>query len=587
MFDLARGTALGQYVILERLGQGGAATVYRARQPSLDREVAIKVLSPTLAEAPGFLQRFRHEAHAVSRLRHPNILTVHDFGTQDGMTYMVTEYLPGGTLAERIGRPMPLETVRDIVTAVGAALDYAHASGIVHRDVKPANILFTREGVPVLSDFGIARMLERSERFTMRGSLIGTPHYMSPEQASGRDVGPASDLYSLGIVLYEMLAGQPPFSGNTSMRILYAHIHEPLPPLGARSPDAPVSLDALLQRALAKDPEVRYPSGRALGEALAAALAGSRPSVVSPAPSDDTPTPQPFPVRPARTMPLPVTPHPGAQPEPDAEAETSFVEPSRPRRRSVLGPIATILALAAVLVGAFLIARSLAQDDAPPTAPTAVAEATAPPATSAPPPTVETPKPVAPAASSPQVAAPASPPVAPTSAGSPTAGAVGGPTTGPPAAASPAAQADTPANPPPTRPPATADLTSGPLTVQILTPADGERVPARPPVRGVRTGLQGPDEHLWILFHPQGQNDFWWPYKRELIAERDGTWEVDDVEIGGPPGTRHDLVIGVASAAGHRAIVDQIRNRPDEPFEQGLPPGFRPLARVTVVKAGP
>jgi serine/threonine-protein kinase len=587
MFDLPRGTALGQYVILEGLGHGGAATVYRARQPSLDREVAIKVLSSTLAESPGFLARFRHEAHAVSRLRHPNILTVHDFGTQDGLTYMVTEFLPGGTLAERIGRPLSLEAIRDIVTAVGAALDYAHASGIVHRDVKPANILFTREGVPVLSDFGIARMLERSERFTMRGSLIGTPHYMSPEQASGRDVGPASDLYSLGVVLYEMLAGRTPFSGDTPMRILYAHIHEPPSPLGAHGPDTPAALEPVLQRALAKDPELRYPSGRDLGEAFATALAGPGPSVVPPPPSDDTPTPQPFPALPDRTRPLLVTPYPRPRPEPDAESETGFVEPPSPRRRSVLGSIATILALAAVLVGAFLIARSLAQDDVTPTSPTAVADVTAPPATTAPTPPAATPKPAAPVAASPEVAAPPSPLVAPASAGSPAAGAGAGPTVAPSIAASPAAQAVTPPAPPPTRPPPTADLTSGPLTVQILTPADGERVPARPPVRGLRTGLQGPDEHLWILFHPQGDNDFWWPYKRELIAERDGTWEIDDIEIGGPPGTRHDLVIGVASAAGHRAIVDQIRNRPDEPFEQGLPPGFRPLARITVVKAGP
>src|SRR4051794_7040047 len=180
MLELAPGTALGAYVITARLGRGGMAVVYLAHHEALDRQVAIKVLWPSLADTPGFLERFRREARAASRLRHPNILTVYDFGSQDGLTYMVTELLPGGSLADRLGRPLSFSLALRVVQGIGAALDVAHAAGLIHRDVKPSNILFTREGEPVLADFGIARVLD-GQQLTVQGSLIGTPHYMAPE----------------------------------------------------------------------------------------------------------------------------------------------------------------------------------------------------------------------------------------------------------------------------------------------------------------------------------------------------------------------------------------------------------------------
>ena len=176
MLELASGTSLGAYVITARIGRGGMASVYHAHHPALDRNVAIKVLWESLADQPGFLERFRREARAASRLRHPNILTVYDFGEDDGIAYMVTELLPGGTLADRLGARLPYTEVLRVLRGIGSALDAAHGAGLIHRDVKPSNILFTRDGEPVLADFGIARLVEAEEQLTVQGTLIGTPH---------------------------------------------------------------------------------------------------------------------------------------------------------------------------------------------------------------------------------------------------------------------------------------------------------------------------------------------------------------------------------------------------------------------------
>jgi serine/threonine-protein kinase len=258
MLELAPGTSLGAYVISARLGRGGMAMVYQAHHAALDRQVAIKVLWPSLAETPGFVERFRREARAASRLRHPNILTVYDFGTQDGITYMVTELLPGGSLADRLGRPVGADLARRVVRGIGAALDVAHAAGLIHRDVKPSNILFTRDGEPVLADFGIAR-LQDAEQLTVQGSLIGTPHYMAPEMAAGGLVGPASDLYSLGVVLYEMLTGSPPFQRETAIATVRAHIHDTPPPIPTLNPTVSREVDAVVAHAMAKRPADRWP----------------------------------------------------------------------------------------------------------------------------------------------------------------------------------------------------------------------------------------------------------------------------------------------------------------------------------------
>src|SRR3954452_21578449 len=245
MLELAPGTVLGAYVVTERIGRGGMASVYQAHHPALDRDVAIKVLWDSIADQAGFIERFRREARSASRLRHPNILTVYDFGEQDGTLYMVTELLTGGTLADRLGRPVPYTEALRVLRGIGAALDVAHADGLIHRDVKPSNILFTRDGEPVLADFGIARLTEATDSLTMQGTLIGTPHYMAPEMASGEDAQPASDLYSLGVVLYEMLVGEPPFPRPTPIAVVRAHIYEQPPSLAILNPTAPPAMDVV------------------------------------------------------------------------------------------------------------------------------------------------------------------------------------------------------------------------------------------------------------------------------------------------------------------------------------------------------
>src|SRR3954470_21030885 len=282
MLELAPGTALGAYVITARIGRGGMASVYQAHHPALDRDVAIKVMWQSLADQPGFLERFRREARAASRLRHPNILTVYDFGESDGIAYMVTELLPGGTLADRLGHPLRLAEVLHVLRGIGAALDVTHDAGLIHRDVKPSNILFTRDGEPVLADFGIARLVEAEDSLTVQGTLVGTPHYLAPEMASGDPVGPASDLYSLGVVLYEMLTGAPPFPRPTPIAVVRAHIHEEPPDLAGTNPAVTPEIEAVVRRALAKQPALRYRSGAALASAFEDALRGVDPPTPRP-----------------------------------------------------------------------------------------------------------------------------------------------------------------------------------------------------------------------------------------------------------------------------------------------------------------
>jgi serine/threonine protein kinase len=206
------GQNLGHYVIQEQIGKGGMATVFRASQPSLSRDVAIKVLPDFFANDLAFHDRFRREAMAIAMLRHPNILTVFDSGECDGVAYIVMELVDGGTLAGKLGKPLPIEDCISLLGPVASALDYAHAKGMVHRDVKPSNILLARDGSPILSDFGLVRMTASSSedaatRLTATGTALGTPEYMAPEQVSSSEVGPAADVYAFAVMLFEMLTG--------------------------------------------------------------------------------------------------------------------------------------------------------------------------------------------------------------------------------------------------------------------------------------------------------------------------------------------------------------------------------------------
>ena len=249
-------TQLGPYQILGELGRGGMAVVYRGYHPALNRTVAIKVLPPQLAMDASFVQRFMQEARNAARLDHPNIVTIHDVGQADGTYYIVMQEAPGQSLTSLIQREgrLPLERVITILAQIASALDYAHAQGLVHRDIKPGNIIVGPGDKAMLTDFGIAKAAEGT-RLTQTGAIIGTPEYMSPEQAKGEPVGPATDIYSLGIVLYEMLAGRTPFGADNTPAVLYKQVHEQPIPLRRAAPDLPAGVDAVLARALAKSPE--------------------------------------------------------------------------------------------------------------------------------------------------------------------------------------------------------------------------------------------------------------------------------------------------------------------------------------------
>jgi serine/threonine-protein kinase len=279
--ELSPGAAVGPYRLIEPAGHGGMAEVWRAYDARLDRDVAMKFISRQFANEPGYLERFRREARAISRLEHPNILTVHDFGEQDGFTYMVTPFIGSGTLAKRLGRPWAVADALRVVEPLASALDYAHSRGVVHRDVKPSNVLFSAQDRLVLGDFGVARMLEGTSELSHVGLLIGTPRYMAPEQVEGHPATPASDLYALGIVAYELLTGRAPFVAETPLAVLRAHVDKPLPPPRSLNPALPEDVERMLFRALAKDPGDRFPDCGAFAARLRIA-AGDVPIVGDP-----------------------------------------------------------------------------------------------------------------------------------------------------------------------------------------------------------------------------------------------------------------------------------------------------------------
>ena len=262
------GTRLGHYRIITLLGRGGMADVYRAEDERLGREVALKAVPPEFARDPERIERFEREVRAAARLSHPNIVTVFEFGHGEGQHFYTMDLMAGGDLKARIRthpEGMASEEARRVASAVAQALDYAHRRGFVHRDVKPENILFDEDGRPQLTDFGIARAMESGTRMTATGMSIGSPHYMSPEQAQGLEVDGRSDLYSLGVVLYEMLTGRLPFEVGNTLAVAYAHVNNPVPKL----PPALAAWQPLLDRLLAKSPEDRYASAGVLAEVLA------------------------------------------------------------------------------------------------------------------------------------------------------------------------------------------------------------------------------------------------------------------------------------------------------------------------------
>src|SRR5829696_7621109 len=264
---------ISRYELIAEIGRGGMGVVYRAYEAALDRTIALKVLAPELANQPGFVARLRREAISAARLRHPNIALLYEFGQADDTAFLAMEYLPGRSLRQLLeSGPLPAERAIGILDQIGQALDYAHSMGIVHRDVKPSNILVSPADQAMLIDFGLAEVSECT-LLTSDSAVLGTPHYMAPEQAAGRGAGERGDQYALAAVAYEMLTGMPPFHGRAATAVVHAHIYELPPPPTERRPTLPIAVNAVLLRGLAKQPQDRYPALADFIAALRAALA--------------------------------------------------------------------------------------------------------------------------------------------------------------------------------------------------------------------------------------------------------------------------------------------------------------------------
>lgn len=372
------GQTLGGYAVEALLGSGGMASVYRGFDLHLLRPVAIKVLADRAAALPGFTARFRQEARLVANLRHPNIVQIFAFGEERGLTYMVQELLPGPTLEQhmadraRAGAPLPAAEIMAIVAQLAAALDAAHAAGVIHRDVKPANALWNGSGDLVLTDFGIAKELTGAVNQTQVGIVMGTPTYMAPEQAQGLTLTPATDTYALGVILYELLTGQVPFAAPYTLAVLLKHIGDPPPPPRAARPDLPSAVEAVVLRGLAKDPTARYPTPGALATALGQAWAASGAPGVHQLPTQRWSPPYSAgtaPVAPASPPATALTPPPAGG-QATAHLPTQLAQPPRARQSAQPPPAARrprplLPALGALLVLAFLSAIILAARGAP------------------------------------------------------------------------------------------------------------------------------------------------------------------------------------------------------------------------------
>jgi len=285
MEDSLVGQTLGGYRLVSRLGQGGMATVYKAYEPALDRYVAVKVLPQFFAKDPVFVQRFRREAKAVAQLNHPNIVPIYSYGEAGGITYIAMQFVVGDTLKHESEQKFSFEESLRLLAPIARALAYAHQRGIVHRDIKPSNILLADGNWPVLADFGLAQMAQVSGKLTESGVGMGTPMYMSPEQGQGEKVDHRTDIYSLGIVLYELITGDVPFRADTPMAIVIKHISAPMPMPHQVNPDIPDYLEAIILKATAKNPDDRYQTAEEMAIAMEntlARLSSSLPALTPP-----------------------------------------------------------------------------------------------------------------------------------------------------------------------------------------------------------------------------------------------------------------------------------------------------------------
>lgn len=285
---------IGLYVLEEQIGKGGMATVYRARHVRLERHVAIKIMHTVFLQDESFRQRFEREAQIVAKLEHPHIVPIYDYSEHNGSPYLVMKYIDGVTLKQQMLKTtLSLSDILRLMRTLADALDYAHRQGVLHRDLKPSNIMIDREGRPYLTDFGLARMAQVGESTISHDMMLGTPFYVSPEQAQGqRDLSSLTDIYSFGVVLYELITGVVPFAGDSAYAIIHDHIYAAPEPPSQKNPALPRALDAVLLKALGKRPEDRYPTATALMDAFAAAIgAEDAPPVKAAAAPERTATP--------------------------------------------------------------------------------------------------------------------------------------------------------------------------------------------------------------------------------------------------------------------------------------------------------
>ena len=271
------GTQIKSYQIIELIGRGGMAEVYKAHHVDLNIDVALKLIRTDQFPPSIFrevVKRFRNEAQKMAQLTHPNIVRVSDYGTYKEIPYFVMDYLPGGTLKRYLGKPMPYQQAARLILPIAEALAYAHSEGVIHRDVKPANILLDKKGNPMLSDFGVAKLVdsEETQGLTATGASIGTPEYMAPEQASGKKIDHRVDVYSLGIIFYELITGRRPFTADTPMDVIIKQSRDPLPPPSKFVKDLPKSVEEFLYTALAKEPAQRFRDMNVMAAALNAMI---------------------------------------------------------------------------------------------------------------------------------------------------------------------------------------------------------------------------------------------------------------------------------------------------------------------------
>ncbi len=409
MNDPMIGKTIGKYRIVEHLGRGGMAEVYKAYQPNLDRYVAVKMMHAFLSDEKEFLARFEREAKVVATLRHPNIVQVYDFDVEGGVYYMVMEYINGETLKSRMqnlessGAWISLDDATRVILAVGSALKYAHERGMVHRDVKPANVMITIDGQVILTDFGIAKIVSASN-LTASGAMVGTPSYMAPEQGMGQPGDERSDIYSLGVMLYQLVLGRLPFDADTPLAVVLKHINDPLPVPKTLQPNISDDLNNVILKALAKDPVDRYQKvaemtadlRRAMGLSAEDSQADARNSAIKLAGatmvarvgSGVTPPPQPVPTPAAPEQsgtqvaaPKTVVAVPAAAPAPTAAPTATAVAKKRP---GWIIPVVAIAVIAILGVGAVALMSGMGQSAAPPPpTPTVDIQATEPPATAA------------------------------------------------------------------------------------------------------------------------------------------------------------------------------------------------------------